>query len=58
MIFERFNLIADRVIGQQNVKKPSVELEAKPAKICSTLSFAENRSDCSRTAVELLPGCA
>jgi hypothetical protein len=32
-------LIADRVtvIGQQKVKKPSVELEAKPAKIGSTL---------------------
>jgi hypothetical protein len=25
------------VIHQQKVKKPSVELEAKPAKICSTL---------------------
>jgi hypothetical protein len=31
-------LIADRrVIGQQKVKKPLVELEAKPVEICSTL---------------------
>jgi hypothetical protein len=30
-------LIADRVIGQQKVSKPSVELEAKPVEIGSTL---------------------
>jgi hypothetical protein len=30
-------LIADRVIHQQKVQKSSVELEAKPALMCSTL---------------------
>jgi hypothetical protein len=46
-------LIADRrVIGQQNVKKPSVELQAKPAKIWSTL-VKIGLIAVSRTAVEL-----
>jgi hypothetical protein len=30
-------LLTVRVIHQQKVKSPSVELDAKPAKICSTL---------------------
>jgi hypothetical protein len=49
-------LIADRVI-QHKEKKPSVELEAKPAKICSTwleigLTAVELRMNSSWSTVE------